>query len=133
MHRPAQKRKASPALESVAAGAGVDCDAAADEPAAGPAGPMHPGHHGRKRSLAELQGTADGLRSGKGKGALAGTLHQTPQHVRKPFMVFCRTHCRFKSPSDQGSCRRTTIPFSNTQLQAQAPKQGWGPVRLSYL
>ena len=61
-------------------------------------GPMHPGHHGRKRSLAELQGTADGLRSGKGKGALAGTLHQTPQHVRKPFMVFCRTHCRFKSP-----------------------------------
>ena len=113
MRRPAQKRTALAVLESVAAGAGAERDAAAEEPLAGPAGPVHPGRHGRKRSLAELQGTADGLRSGRGKGALAGTLHQTPQHVRKPFMVSCRTHCRFKSPSDQGSCRRTTIPFSN--------------------
>ena len=73
MRRPAQKRKASAALEPVAAGAGVESNATADEPAAGSVGPMRPGRHGRKRSPAELQGTADGLRSGTGKGALAGT------------------------------------------------------------
>ena len=96
MCRPAQKRKATAALEPVAAGAGVEYDAAADEPAAGPAGPMHPGRHGRKRSLAELQGAANSLRSAatpcKGKEALAGTLSKSSQHVRKPYMVSCGTH-----------------------------------------
>ena len=101
MRRPAQKRKASALSEPEAAGAGGETDAVADEPAAGPAGPVHPGRHGRKRSLAELQGAADGLRSGKGKGALAGALHQSPQHVRKPYMVSCRTYCRFQCPSEQ--------------------------------
>ena len=89
MSRPAQKRKASAISDPEAAGAG---------PAAGPLGPACPGRPARKRSLAELQGAADGLRSGAGKGALAGELSWSPQHPRMLLVVSCRTACCLQRP-----------------------------------